>query len=96
MEFMFKRDNPRKNDPAQGMGEQQDQQALETRASAEIPERNNFIAQGHGKDPPYFAFSQVVISSGDILLFHDILFFIIIPPSREGGGMDIVMSKDVL
>jgi hypothetical protein len=87
MEFMFKRDNPRKNDPAQGMGEQQDQQSLETRASAEIPQRNNFIAQGHTDDPPYFPFSQIVISSGDILLFHYILlFYYPAPPQKKEGG----------
>ena len=91
MQFLFKRDYTRKNHPPQGMGEQQDEQSLETRASAEIPQRNNFITQGHGKDPPYFAFSQVVIFSGDILLFHNILFFYY--PVPKGAGWVFLRTK---
>ena len=71
VDFMFKRDYAREDYPAQGMGEQKDQQPLEASTPAEISQRNDFIAQGHGKYSSCFAVSQIIIFSGDILFFHD-------------------------
>jgi hypothetical protein len=56
VEFLFKRDYARENYPAEEMGEQQNQQTFEASTAAEIPHGNNFVAQGHRKNPPYFSF----------------------------------------
>lgn len=70
MQTMFKGGYPRKDYPAQRMGEQQHQQTFETGPAAEITQGNNFAAQGHGYHPSYFSLSQIVIPAGHILLFR--------------------------
>ncbi|MCI5124553.1 MAG: hypothetical protein D3925_08785 [Candidatus Electrothrix sp. AR5] len=83
MEFLFKRYYARENYPAKEVGEQQDEQTLEAGTAAEITQRYDFSSQNQSKYPPYFALSQVIIFSGDILLFHNILFFYY-PPQGAG------------
>ena len=71
MKFLFKRDNTGENNSAQGMGEQENQQAFEARSAAQVPRRNNLGSEGQGKDSADFSIAEIVIFSGNILLFHN-------------------------